>query len=110
MDRKVVVQVSQFCTLYWDCIKGCTAPSSCGYSTVRKSTLAQHMTTHTGEKRYKCDQCDYSTAKKLTLDRHLATRVDCPQLSHVWDCILAAKAPPTLALNSGELQNSSQKL
>ncbi|KAI8518864.1 hypothetical protein Bbelb_021210 [Branchiostoma belcheri] len=32
------------------------------------------------------------------------------KLSHVWDCILAAKAPPTLALNSGELQNSSQKL
>ncbi|KAI8497578.1 growth hormone receptor [Branchiostoma belcheri] len=28
------------------------------------------------------------------------------KLSHVWDCILAAKAPPTLALNSGELQNS----
>ncbi|KAI8491392.1 IQ motif-containing GTPase-activating protein 3, partial [Branchiostoma belcheri] len=27
-------------------------------------------------------------------------------LSHVWDCMLAAKAPPTLALNSGELQNS----
>ncbi|KAI8482077.1 hypothetical protein Bbelb_401640 [Branchiostoma belcheri] len=32
------------------------------------------------------------------------------KLSHVWDCILAAKAPPTLAINSGELQNSSQKL
>ncbi|KAI8480623.1 hypothetical protein Bbelb_416350 [Branchiostoma belcheri] len=32
------------------------------------------------------------------------------KISHVWDCILAAKAPPTLALNSGELQNSSQKL
>ncbi|KAI8507127.1 Troponin I, slow skeletal muscle [Branchiostoma belcheri] len=31
------------------------------------------------------------------------------KLSHVWDCILAEKAPPTLALNSGELQNSSSK-
>ncbi|KAI8489533.1 hypothetical protein Bbelb_327000 [Branchiostoma belcheri] len=32
------------------------------------------------------------------------------KLSHVLVCILAAKAPPTLAINSGELQNSSQKL
>ncbi|KAI8489527.1 hypothetical protein Bbelb_326940 [Branchiostoma belcheri] len=32
------------------------------------------------------------------------------KLSHVWDSVLAAKAPPTSATYSGEMQYSSQKL
>ncbi|KAI8491052.1 hypothetical protein Bbelb_310930 [Branchiostoma belcheri] len=43
----------------------------CGYRAAERSLMYKHMTQHTGEKPYKCDQCDYSAEQKSQVDQHV---------------------------------------
>ena len=59
----------------------------CLYVTARKSTLRDHLTTHTGVKLHKCPDCSYAAAQKSQLKVHLMTHsgekpFKCPDCSY----------------------------
>ena len=46
----------------------------CGYTSTRKSHLAEHMRTHTGVKPFRCDECEYACADKDALTVHMQSK------------------------------------
>nr|XP_061837099.1 zinc finger protein 845-like [Nerophis lumbriciformis] len=53
--------------------KTCLSCSVCAESFTKKSSLTQHMTTHTGEKPFNCSVCGNSFSQNIKLTRHMRT-------------------------------------